>query len=256
MAADPTGPPRLRRGDQAVHQFFDLSSFAEQLLVHENHLVKIRDDMPLDKAALIGCGVTHRRRRGDRTPRRSSRARPSRSSAAAASGSTRSRPPRSSAPGAIIAVDRVPSKLQLAEDFGATDIVQRVRGRTRSSRCSSSPAAACDHAFEAIGLKATAEQAFNMLAKGGTADDHRHDPAGRDRRADAASSSCSRRRSRARTWDRTGSASTCRSTSSGTSRGRLKLDELVSAVITLDEINDGFAALKTGEVARTIIAFD
>jgi S-(hydroxymethyl)glutathione dehydrogenase/alcohol dehydrogenase len=37
--------------------------------------------------------------------------------------------------------------------------------------------------------------------------------------------------------------------------GRLKLDELVSAVITLDEINDGFAALKTGEVARTIIAF-
>ena len=36
----------------------NLSSFAEQLLVHENLLVKIRPDMPLDKAALIGCGVT------------------------------------------------------------------------------------------------------------------------------------------------------------------------------------------------------
>ena len=28
------------------------------MLVHENALVKIRDDMPLDRAALIGCGVT------------------------------------------------------------------------------------------------------------------------------------------------------------------------------------------------------
>ena len=58
LAADPAGPPRLRRGDQPMYQFFDLSSFAEQLLVHENMLVKIRPDMPLDKAALIGCGVT------------------------------------------------------------------------------------------------------------------------------------------------------------------------------------------------------
>src|SRR5437879_3815173 len=35
-----------------------LASLAEQRLVHENMLVKIRPDMPLDKAALIGCGVT------------------------------------------------------------------------------------------------------------------------------------------------------------------------------------------------------
>ena len=33
-------------------------SFAEQMLVHEHGLVKIRDDMPLDRAALIGCAVT------------------------------------------------------------------------------------------------------------------------------------------------------------------------------------------------------
>ena len=41
-----------------MHQFAALGSFGEQLLVHENFVVKIRDDMPLDKAALIGCGVT------------------------------------------------------------------------------------------------------------------------------------------------------------------------------------------------------
>src|SRR4029079_4659399 len=33
-------------------------AFAEWMLVHENTLVKIRDDMPLDRAALIGCAVT------------------------------------------------------------------------------------------------------------------------------------------------------------------------------------------------------
>ena len=40
-----------------IHQFLNMSSFAEQMLVHENAIVKIREDMPLDRAALIGCGV-------------------------------------------------------------------------------------------------------------------------------------------------------------------------------------------------------
>src|SRR5262249_26103483 len=42
---------------QKLNQFPTLSSFAEQMLVHENAIVKIRNDMPLDLAALIGCGV-------------------------------------------------------------------------------------------------------------------------------------------------------------------------------------------------------
>ena len=39
-------------------------------------------------------------------------------------------------------------------------------------------------------------------------------------------------------------------------QGRLKLDELVSARISLDQINEGFDALKAGEVARNVIVFD
>ena len=38
--------------------------------------------------------------------------------------------------------------------------------------------------------------------------------------------------------------------------GKLKLDELVSATMPLEKINDGFAALKAGEVARQLIVFD
>jgi S-(hydroxymethyl)glutathione dehydrogenase/alcohol dehydrogenase len=38
--------------------------------------------------------------------------------------------------------------------------------------------------------------------------------------------------------------------------GRLKLDELVSARIGIDDINEGFAALRAGEVARSVVLFD
>ena len=36
----------------------------------------------------------------------------------------------------------------------------------------------------------------------------------------------------------------------------MKLDELVSRRIGLDEVNDGFDAMKAGEVARSVIMFD
>jgi S-(hydroxymethyl)glutathione dehydrogenase/alcohol dehydrogenase len=48
---------RLFWKSEAVGQFANLSSFAEQLLVHENAVVKITDDIPLNVAALVGCGV-------------------------------------------------------------------------------------------------------------------------------------------------------------------------------------------------------
>ena len=54
----PTEAPRLSQNGAPIWQFLDLSSFAEQMLVHEHAIVKIRKDMPLDRAALIGCGVT------------------------------------------------------------------------------------------------------------------------------------------------------------------------------------------------------
>jgi S-(hydroxymethyl)glutathione dehydrogenase/alcohol dehydrogenase len=37
--------------------------------------------------------------------------------------------------------------------------------------------------------------------------------------------------------------------------GRLDLDSLISARIGLEQINDGFTAMKTGEVARSVIVF-
>ena len=50
--------PRLTLSGAPVVQFAGLGSFASDLLVHERALVKIDPEMPLDRAALLGCGVT------------------------------------------------------------------------------------------------------------------------------------------------------------------------------------------------------
>lgn len=48
---------RLKWNGAVLHQAFNLSVFAEQMLVHEHAVVKINREIPLDRAALVGCGV-------------------------------------------------------------------------------------------------------------------------------------------------------------------------------------------------------
>ena len=250
---DPEAPPRLRRGEEKVHQFFDLSSFAEQLLVHEHMLVKIRPDMPLDKAALIGCGVTT----GVGAVINTARVRPGELVAVVGCGGIGLNAIQAAAivgAGRIIAVDRIASKLQMAAEFGATDLVD-ASDTDAVLAVLELTGGGVDHAFEAIGLKATAEQAFNMLRKGGTATVIGMIPLGERVEVDGFQLLLEKR---------------LQGSNMGSNRfrfdmpqyiewylaGKLKLDELVSAVMPLEKINDGFAALRAGEVARQLVAFD
>jgi S-(hydroxymethyl)glutathione dehydrogenase/alcohol dehydrogenase len=112
--------PRLSLNGRAVRQGFNLAAFAEQMLLHENALVKIRSDMPLDRAALIGCAVTT----GVGAVIHTSAVEPgstvavigcggvglSAISGAALAGASR-----------IIAIDIHDHKLELAKQFGATE---------------------------------------------------------------------------------------------------------------------------------------
>src|SRR5207247_11199814 len=52
-----SAPPRLSQRGQPLRQFIGISSYAERMLLHENSVVKIDPDLPLDRAALGGCGV-------------------------------------------------------------------------------------------------------------------------------------------------------------------------------------------------------
>ena len=253
MARRPEAPPRLSMGGQPVWQFGGLSSFAEQLLVHEHAAVKIPPDIPLDRAALIGCAVTT----GLGAVFRTAAVEPGTTVAvfgcggiglnciqgAAIAGAVR-----------IIAVDRVPSKLELARQFGATDVIDA---------SSLDPVAAVvdlsgggvHYAFEAIGLPITVQQAFAVLRRGGTATVIGMVPFGtnielpgfdflREKRIQGSTMGSNRFR-----IDMPRYLELYR-------QGRLKLDELVSARRPLREVNEAFADLKAGNVARTVLMLD
>ena len=49
--------PRLSQNGEPMRQFIGISSYAEKMLLHENSIVRIDPELPLDKAALVGCGV-------------------------------------------------------------------------------------------------------------------------------------------------------------------------------------------------------
>src|SRR5438445_12542285 len=49
--------PRLTQKGAPVRQFIGISSYAVRMTQHEISIVKIDLDLPLDRAALVGCGV-------------------------------------------------------------------------------------------------------------------------------------------------------------------------------------------------------
>jgi S-(hydroxymethyl)glutathione dehydrogenase / alcohol dehydrogenase len=144
-----------------------MSSFAEQMLVHENAVVKIREDMPLDRAALIGCGVMT----GVGAIFNTAKVAPGETVVVIGCGGIGMAAINGAAivgAGRIIAVDNNPVKLQLATKLGATDIVD-VRNGDPVEQVKELTKGQVHHAIEAVGAKITAEQAFQMFGPGGVA---------------------------------------------------------------------------------------
>jgi S-(hydroxymethyl)glutathione dehydrogenase / alcohol dehydrogenase len=244
---------RLRSGDENVQQMTGLGSFAEEMLVHENACVKIREDMPLDVACLIGCGVMT----GIGAAWNTAQVRPGDTVAVIGCGGIGLNVIQGAyvaGAGRIIAVDRLESKLKMAEHFGATDTIDASDG-TAVQQVMEMTAGGVQHAFEAIGLHETAEQAFSMLRGDGGAYVIGMIPLGDSVSVPGVSFLSERRISGAMMGSNHFRVDMPRIIDLYL-QGRLKLDELVSARISLDEVNAGFATLKTGELARNVIVFD
>ena len=247
-------PPRLRQNGQAITQMAQLGSYAEQMLVHENACVKVRDDVPMDRLALIGCGATT----GLGAVLNTAAVEPGSTVCVVGCGGVGLNCIQGAAlAGAlrIIAVDTMETKLTMAREFGATDVidassgdvVERIRDLTDDG---------ADYFFEAIGLKQTAEQCYQMLRPGGTATVIGMIPEGTMIEIDAGGFLRRERK--------------LQGSSMGSNRfrtdmpryvefylqGRLKLDELVSQHMKLEQINEAFADMKGGNVARSVILFD
>ncbi|OQW57846.1 MAG: alcohol dehydrogenase [Proteobacteria bacterium SG_bin9] len=241
------------KGGEQMHQFLNLSSFAEQMLVHENAIVKIRRDMPLELAALIGCGVIT----GYGAVVNTAKVVAGETVAVIGCGGVGMAAINGAAiagAGRIIAIDTNPVKLQLATKLGATDLVnpkdgdpvEQVKNLTNGS---------VQHAFEVLGSKKTAEQAFQMLAVGGTATIVGMVPFGekielhgfdflRERKIQGSSMGSNHFRvDMPRLIE-------------FYMRGKLHLDDWISAKLKLSEINEGFANMKAGKTLRSVIMFD
>src|SRR5438067_918306 len=112
---------------EKLNQFLNLSSFAEQMLVHENAIVKIKKEMPLELAALIGCGVIT----GYGAVVNTAKVTAGETVAVVGCGGVGMAAINGAAiagAGRIIAIDTNPAKLQLATKLGATDIVDPRNG--------------------------------------------------------------------------------------------------------------------------------
>lgn len=248
----PSETPRLSRGGEPVHQFLHLSSYAEMMLVHEQAVVKIDNEMPLDKAALIGCGVTT----GMGAVFRTAKVSAGETVAVIGCGGiglSAIQGARIAGANKVIAIDRVASKLELAQTLGATHVVNAAETDPIQAVLDLT-GGGVHYSFEAVGLKQTAEQAFGMLRRGGQATVIGMIPVGTMVELHGVELLYEKKL--------TGSNMGSNQFRTDMPRfvemyldGRLLLDEMVSKHIALEDINEGFEDMKTGTVARSVIMF-
>ena len=243
---EPNGTP--------IGQFANLSSFAEKMLCPERSLVKIRDDMPLDRASLIGCGVTTGLGAALNTVDI-----PAGASVVVIGcggvGLAAIQGARITGAGRIIAVDAQSWKFDLAQKCGATDCIDATEGDAVAA-VQALTGGGADFVFECIGLVATVQQAIAMTGRGGTSVLVGVVPITQLVPISAA--------------DLTLQEKNVTGSYMGSNRfrfdmpkyidfyldGRLHLDEMISSRISLDEVNDAFDQMRKGAAARQVIVFD
>jgi S-(hydroxymethyl)glutathione dehydrogenase/alcohol dehydrogenase len=244
---------RLRQNGRSVVPFVGLGTYAEKMLVRENNLVKIDADIPLDRAALLGCGVTT----GVGAALNTAQVKPgSRVAVFGCGGVGLSVIQGAAIAGAslIIGVDTAETKRSMVTAASGTHFVNASTSNAVEAVRTLS-AGGVDYAFEAVGLPALVRQCVESLDVGGTAVVVGVQPTGAVFEIPSAALAGEKR------------LMTC---TMGSNRfridiprwlalyrqGRLRLDEMVSARRPLGEINDAFRAMRDGEVARTVLVFD
>jgi len=157
--------PRLSRGDATMHQFVGLGGFAELMLVGQNNLVKIRDDMPLQRACLLGCGVLT----GVGAALNTAQVEAGSTVAVIGVGGVGLsvvQGARIAHASTIVAVDVDDEKLALASKLGATATVNAMTDDAVASVVDLTGGGA-DYVFEAIGNPTTVQQGLAMAGMRG-----------------------------------------------------------------------------------------
>ena len=253
MAGLLDGTTRLSSQGTALHQMGMAGSFSDTMIIPEISAVKVDADIPLDVAALIGCGVltgvgaainTAAIQEGDTVA----------VIGCGGVGLNVIQGARIAGASEIIAIDMMTNKLELAEQFGATTLVKADESDPVMAAMANGRGA--DVAFEVIGLGATMEQAINMVRPGGEVV-----LVGVPRmdvflNLNAAFTFLYMAKTVKGCWY--GSADVRRDVPRLLAHyraGDLKLDELISRRIELEDVNEAFSAMEAGEVARSVINY-
>ena len=248
------GTPRLSLDGRPLHHLMYIASFAEYCIVPAQSAVKVPAAIPFDRACLIGCGVMTGFGAATRVAKIAFGA-----SAlvigCGAVGLSAVQGARLSCAERIIAVDLDDKKLALARRLGATDTLNAGADDLLGAIRALTGGRGADHVFEAAGN----ERAFRLSAEAVR-------PGGQI----VWLGKVNVNQDVAFRWGALMGEKRIVRSSYGGARpqrdfpllarayldGGLKLDELVSRRIRLDEINEGFAALKSGEVVRAVVTFD
>ena len=246
--------PRLTRPDGSpVAQMLNLSAFAEQMLIHQNACVRIDPDMPLDRAAVIGCAVTT----GAGTIFNACKVTPGETVAVIGCGGVglaTINAAKIAGAGRIIACDPVAEKRELAMKLGATDTVDAL-AEDAAAQVLEMTGGGVDHAIEAVGRPASGDLAVQSLKRGGTATILGMMPLNHKVGLSAMDLLSGKKLQGAIMGGNHFPVDIPRLVDFYL-RGMLDLDSIVAETIPLDQINEGFEKMKKGDAARSVIVFD
>jgi len=156
---------QFRQGDVEVASMCGVGTWAERTLVPEQAVVRIDASIPLDTAALVGCGVMT----GVGAALNTAKVAPGSSVVVFGVGGvgvSAIQGARVAGAAEIVAVDLNPAKLAVARSFGATEAV--LPDDLDAAKAEVNDGQGFDYALECIGHPATMRAAFDAVRRGGT----------------------------------------------------------------------------------------
>lgn len=245
--------PRITRDGEAVGQMLNLSAFSEMMLIHEHACVAIDPEMPLDRAAVIGCAVTT----GAGTIFNACKVTPGETVAVIGCGGVglaTINAAKIAGAGRIIAADPVPEKRELAMKLGATDTIDAL-ANDAAAQIVEMTKGGVDHAVEAVGRPASASLAVGALRRGGTATILGMMPLN-EKVGLSAMDLLSGKKLQGAIMGMNHFPVDLPRLVAFYLRGLLDLDSIIAERISLSQVNEGFEKMKRGDVARSVIVFD
>jgi len=245
------GTSRLSRAGEPIHHYLGVSSFAQYAVVPASGAVKIRDDAPLDTAALVGCAVAT----GVGAVTNTAAVEPGSTVAVIGCGGVGLsvvQGARFAGAERIVAIDVRAEKTLLAVRLGATDEIDALQGDPVEALRDLLPDGV-DYVFDAIGMTRTTEQAIRMLGLGGAAVIVGLPPTGARASFEPLALAEADQRILGSNYGSVRPAIDIPALVDRFMDGELKLEELISARRPLDDAAAALDDLELGQALRTLL---